>query len=200
MSTNVGAVILAAGSSSRMGQPKQALKVGDTSLLRRAVTAASGAGCSPLIVITGANAEASRSELAGLDVHEAWNSKWESGMGSSISAGINALLEADPQVAAVMIMLCDQPYVTDEVIYRLISEHQSTGKPVVASEYGGGFGVPALFHSSLFNELAGLDGASGAKPVIARHLSETHLVPFPGGEIDIDTPEDYQRLVNTIVG
>jgi molybdenum cofactor cytidylyltransferase len=190
----VGAVVLAAGVSSRMGSPKQTLQYRGESLLRRAALAALGAGCRPVIVVTGANAELSRRELEGLDVQEVLNPLWESGMASSVRAGVEGLLSADADADAAVLLLCDQPHVTAEVISGLMAAHRSTGSTVVASTYGGSFGVPALFSRELFDELARLEGAAGAKQVIKRHAAEAHFLPFPGGEVDVDTPDDFSRL------
>ncbi|HEX8721803.1 MAG TPA: nucleotidyltransferase family protein [Pyrinomonadaceae bacterium] len=190
----VGAVVLAAGSSSRMGRPKQTLSYRGESLLRRAALAALGAGCRPVVVVTGAYAGLSRRELDGLDVREVFNPLWETGMASSIRAGVDGLLGADAGVAAAVFLLCDQPHVTAEVVSGLVSAHRATGRPVVASAYGGGFGVPALFGRALFAELARLEGTAGAKQVIKRHTSEAHFLTLTGGEVDVDTPEDYSRL------
>jgi molybdenum cofactor cytidylyltransferase len=94
-------------------------------------------------------------------------------------------------------MLCDQPHVTAGVISGLVAAHHATGRPVVASTYGGGFGVPAFFSRTLFAELTRLEGLSGAKEVIKRHASEAHFLPFQGGEVDVDTPDDFSRLMAT---
>jgi molybdenum cofactor cytidylyltransferase len=193
----IGAVILAAGSSSRMGSPKQVLQFRGKSLLRHAALAALDAGCSPVIVVTGANAELSRRELDGLDVREALNPRWETGMASSIGAGLEGLLGADPEADAAVLMLCDQPHVTAEIISGLAAAHRVTGRPVIASTYGGSFGVPALFGRPLFAELVRLGGGAGAKQVIQRYASEAHFLPFPGGEVDVDTPDDFSRLSQT---
>jgi molybdenum cofactor cytidylyltransferase len=193
-SAGVGAVILAAGSSSRMGSPKQTLRFRGESLLRRTARAALGAQCRPIIVVTGANAELSRRELDGLDVREVLNTRWETGMASSVRAGAEGILGVVPDAAAAVFMLCDQPYVTAEVISGLINAHRATGSTIVASTYGGNFGVPALFSRVLFDELARLEGAAGAKQVIKRHVAEAHFLPFPGGEVDVDTPDDFSRL------
>jgi len=198
-SMGVGAVILAAGSSSRMGSPKQTLQYGGESLLRRAALAALGAGCRPVIVVTGANAELSRRELDGLDVREVLNTLWETGMASSVRAGVEGLVGADADAAAAVLMLCDQPRVTAEVISALVAAHRANGSAVVASAYGGSFGVPALFGRALFAELARLEGAAGAKQVIKRHASEAHFIPFQGGEVDVDTPDDFSRLTGEAV-
>ena len=194
-STCVGAVILAAGASSRMGSPKQTLQYRGESLLRRAALAALGAGCRPVVVVTGANAELSRRELDGLDVREVLNPLWETGMASSVRAGVEGLLSGDADVDAVVLLLCDQPHVNADIVSGLVAAHRATGSPVVASEYGGSFGVPALFGRTLFAELARLEGAAGAKQVIKRHAAEAHLLPFPGGEVDLDTPDDFSRLI-----
>jgi molybdenum cofactor cytidylyltransferase len=192
---SVGAVILAAGSSSRMGRPKQTLQFQGQSLLRRAALAALGAGCRPVVVVTGASAELSKRELEGLDARAVLNPDWETGMASSIRTGLEDLIQADPNIAAAVFLLCDQPHVTASVLSDLIAAYHTTGKPVIASAYGGGFGVPALFNRTLFAELTRLEGLSGAKEVIKRHASEACFLPFEGGEVDVDTPDDFSRLV-----
>lgn len=195
---SVGAVILAAGASSRMGTPKQILRIAGQSLLRRAALAALDAQCAPVVVVTGAHAEPSRRELDGLRVHEVFNPRWTAGMASSIRRGIEGLLEIDPDASAVILALCDQPHVTAEVISALAAAHRVTRAPAVACTYGGSFGVPALFSRALFGELASIDGSGGAKQVIARHAAHAHFLPFRGGEVDLDTPDDFARLTGRI--
>jgi molybdenum cofactor cytidylyltransferase len=196
-SMNVGAVILAAGSSSRMGRAKQTLQFQGTSLLRRAAVAALDASCRPVVVVTGANAELSRRELDQFDVREAFNPDWESGMGSSVRVGIEDLVNMDADVTAAVLLLCDQPHVTSDVIASLLAAQHTTGRSIIASAYGESFGVPALFNRTLFPELMQLAGSSGAKEIIKRHASEAHFVPFPEGEVDVDTPDDFSRLIAT---
>ncbi|MET0650462.1 MAG: nucleotidyltransferase family protein, partial [Pyrinomonadaceae bacterium] len=149
-----------------MGSPKQTLQYRGESLLRRAALAALGAGLRPVIVVTGTNAELSRRELDGLDVREVLNKRWETGMASSVRAGVEGLLNAAPGADSAVLLLCDQPHLTSEIIHGLVKAHRATGSPVVASTYGGSFGVPALFGRELFAELARLEGAAGAKQVI----------------------------------
>ena len=191
---NVGAVILAAGSSSRMGRPKQTLQFRGMSLLRRAATAALDAKCCPVVMVTGAHAELSRREVDQLDVHEAFNPNWETGMGSSVRAGIERLISINADVAAAVLLLCDQPHVTSAIVSSLLAACHTTGKSIIASAYGESFGVPALFSRTLFTELTQLAGSSGAKEIIKRHASETHFLPFPEGEVDVDTPDDFSGL------
>jgi CTP:molybdopterin cytidylyltransferase MocA/ribosomal protein S18 acetylase RimI-like enzyme len=178
-----------------MGSPKQTLQYRGESLLRRAALAALGAGCYPVIVVTGAYAEVSRREFEGLAVLEVLNPLWETGMASSVRAGVEGLIRAEGDATAAVLLLCDQPHVTSDVISGLVAAHRATGSPVVASTYGGSFGVPALFSRALFAELARLEGEAGAKQVIKRHASETHFLPFPCGEVDVDTPDDFSRLI-----
>jgi molybdenum cofactor cytidylyltransferase len=135
--------------------------------------------------------------LRGLDVLEAENQQWESWMSSSVRVGVEALVTANPRIAAVVLMLCDQPFVTRDVIVRLVRAHYETGCSIVASQYGGSYGVPALFGKAHFAELATLKGAAGAKQTIQKHLRKAHLLPFSEGEIDVDTPGDFARLQST---
>jgi molybdenum cofactor cytidylyltransferase len=158
--TGVGAVILAAGASTRMSIPKQLLRFRGQTLLTRAASVALEAGCRPVVVVTGANAAACRESLRGLDVLEAENQQWESGMSSSIRVGIEALVTPNPRIAAVVLMLCDQPLVTAETVVALVAAHHETGRSIVASRYGGSYGVPALFGKAHFAELATLKGAA----------------------------------------
>jgi len=192
---SIGGVVLAAGSSSRMGRPKQALQYCGQSLLRRASLAALGGGCSPVIVVTGAHAEPSRAELNGLQVREVFNPQWQTGIASSIRTGLDGLLAANPNAAAAVFLLCDQPRVTADVISGLIAAHRGSQRPVIASSYGESFGVPALFGRSLFAQLVRLEGIAGAKHVIEENASDAQFLPFPDGEVDVDTPNDFSRLV-----
>lgn len=196
----VGAVILAAGSSSRMGRPKQTLRFRGESLLRRAAQAALGAGCYPVIVVTGAHSDLSRRELEGLDVREVLNTSWETGMASSVRVGLEGFISTDRDADAAVLLLCDQPHVTADIISGLVAAYRSTGSPIIASTYGGTFGVPALFSRALFAELTRLEGMSGAKEVIRRHTQEAHFLPFRHGEVDVDTPADFSRLIERDVG
>ena len=178
-----------------MGIPKQTLQFQGNSLLRRTALAALDAKCRPIVVVTGAHAGLCRRELDGLDITEAFNADWQTGMASSVRAGIERLVSIDPHVAGTVLLLCDQPHVTSNVISTLLAAHYATGRRVIASAYDGSFGVPALFSRTLFTELTQLEGISGAKEIIKRHASETHFLPFPEGEVDVDTPYDFACLI-----
>ena len=189
----IAIVLLAAGASTRMGSPKQLLTYEGKTLVRRAVETALASVCRPVVVVLGANAFAVGAELE-LPVIVTRNREWETGMGSSIRAGLEAVLAANGDVDAVVVMLCDQPFVTAELIDTLIERGRETGKTIVGTEYRGTRGVPAFFARELFAELCALRGHEGARQIIRSHPDDTAVVPFVGAAIDIDTPQDYEAL------
>lgn len=189
-----GLILLAAGGSTRLGRPKQMLPHRGRSLLRHAAETAVASACRPVVVVLGAQWERMRAELDGLPVRPGVNPHWERGMASSLHAGL-AMLRGDP-LDGVVIMLCDQPAVTSALIDALIAAWERTSAPLAAAEYAGTLGVPALFSRALLPELAALSGAEGAKRVILRHAAEAARVPFPGGEVDIDTVDDLVHLTS----
>lgn len=190
---STGIIILAAGESARMGRPKQLLKYRGKSLLLHAVETAFDLRVVPVVVL-GADAAVIRPQLDEHPVLIAGNSAWREGMGASIRTGLSVLLGAVPKTSAVIFMLCDQPLVSPALLEALIATHQDTGRAIVASEYNGTLGVPALFDRSLFPELLALHGTVGARHIIEAHREQAIGVPFPDGAIDIDTPADYSRL------
>ena len=186
-------MILAAGASTRMGTPKQLLVYNGQTLLRRAAETALASVCCPVVVVLGANAVQVGAELE-LPVIVTRNHEWETGMGSSLRAGFDAVLAADAGVDAVVVLLSDQPFVTADLIDTLIERRRETGKTIVATEYGGARGVPALFARELFTEIQGLSGHEGARQIIRNHPDDTAVVPFAAAAIDIDTPQDFDAL------
>ncbi len=189
---NVAAIVLAAGPSKRMGRPKQLLEFRGEALLKRAASSAVEAGCHPVVVVTGAHADASRRVLGELDVIEAKNEQWKLGISSSVRVGVEAVIPSAPGVDGIVLMLCDQPFVTREIIAGLIKARRKTSRAIIASSYAENYGVPALFSREHFIELIALKGDVGAKHLIQEHLEKVYLVPFPEGKIDIDTPEELE--------
>jgi len=185
---NVAAVILAAGASRRMGQPKQLLPFDGQSLLRRTTAAALTAGCDPVVVALGALRNRLRDELSGLPAIVLDNPDWEQGHGTSMRCGLTAIGTAD----AVMFLVCDQPFLDAEHLKCLIDAWRESGLPMAASAYAGAIGVPALFDASCFADLRQLPPESGAKVLLLRHRERVTTVSFPGGAFDVDTPEDAQ--------
>ena len=187
---SIAAVVLAAGASRRLGEPKQLLRVNGESLLRHSVRVAIEAGCSPVIVVLGAHAERLLPELAGLQTSIIHNSDWQQGMSSSVRAGVSAAKQAED----VLLLVCDQPGISAAALHHLITAHIHAGSPITASSYGSTLGVPAIFAASLFNDLLRLEGDQGARKVIAAHRDHITIVNFPEGAFDVDTPEDAKRL------
>lgn len=189
----IGLIILAAGSSSRLGKPKQNLVFQGSTLLQRSIKAALAADCQQIVVVLGANAPVIEPTIADQPIQIILNKDWEKGMSSSISSGLAALLKTNPQLQSVILMLCDQPFADTSIINQLIQASENK-KNLVASSYNGTIGVPALFDKSYFDELLALKGNEGAKKLLLKYANEVHTVPFPLGMIDIDTIGDYERL------
>lgn len=196
-SNNTGVVILAAGSSSRLGEPKQLLKHEGKSLLQKTMDAAIRSDANPVIVVLGANADQVSKEINKSKTHTIVNSEWEEGMASSVRIGLNELLFISPAAEAVILMVCDQPYISSELITELVNTHKQTGKQIITCNYGETIGPPALFHKSLFNELMELKGDVGARKIIQKHSDGVATISFTKGRIDIDTKEDYDALSNS---
>jgi molybdenum cofactor cytidylyltransferase len=193
-SKRIGAVILAAGGSSRFGQPKQLIPFRGKSFVRRIIDAACEAGCAPVVVVTRSEDEKLHSELDRAGVVIVQNHQWSRGIGSSIRCGIEALMNRSPDVEASVLLVCDQPAVDARIIQRLIALHETTGKTIVASSYADTLGVPALFSRSVFQELLSLDDDAGAKSIVLRNRERVASLSFPEGQIDIDTWEDWEKL------
>ncbi len=189
----IAILILAAGSSARLGTAKQLLPFKETTLLQHTVREALGAGCK-LLVVTGANAAAISEDLEKTHTPCVFNEYWQKGMGASIKKGLLHLLLLHPALQAVIIAVCDQPAVSEALLQNLISLHHASGKNIVACSYAGTAGTPALFAKSFFPHLLQLPDDAGAKAVLKQNASHLALLPFADGRIDIDTPEDYEAL------
>lgn len=192
---NCGILILAAGQSSRLGSPKQLLEYRGDTLIKRTVQTALDAEIGSVTVVLGANADMIEPELIIPGLHLIRNNDWEEGMASSIRAGVNAIREMDPQTDGIMILVCDQPHLNRSVLQHLFRLQKETGLPIAASVYEGLPGTPALFHKSFFPALLGLKGDTGARKLISAFDAQVAKLPFDQGIVDIDTKEDYQKLV-----
>ena len=192
-----GVIVLAAGGSTRLGKPKQLLPYKGASLLQHAVTEAIGAALTPVIVVAGSNAELIKNELTSMPVELVDNANWQSGMASSIVTGLNFLLSRYPEVDGVIFLMSDQPFVNATLLHELLQVHRTTTKLMVASSYNGTVGVPVLFHHSIFPQLLQLTGDEGARKLLQRHIEQVATVSFPQGDIDIDTPGDYENLLRS---
>jgi molybdenum cofactor cytidylyltransferase len=203
-------VILAAGSSSRMGKPKQLLPFNGVPLLQVAVNAAvsladSGSKHSSFEIIAfavlGANSDQIRSEIDFGPCRQLLNDNWQSGMASSITLALTCIKKNEPDTCGVILMMADQPYVTDAVLAEIIGKVEQTGLPIVVSSYPARGsdekipGPPAFFAQELFPELLQLEGDAGARKVVLAHADRVAAIDFPLGAIDIDTEADYASVL-----
>lgn len=193
---NVGIVILAAGGSGRFGKQKQLLILDGKSLVRRAAESALESDCFPVIAVLGANFDLIKNEIEDLECEIVFNDEWNAGLSSSIKKGLSKLLEISPNSSAVIIALCDQPFINSEHFNKLIKKFYESGKPIIASVYDETSGVPALFAKERFPALMNLDGDRGAQEIIKNHPESVEEILLPEAESDIDTPADFEKIKN----
>jgi molybdenum cofactor cytidylyltransferase len=190
-------VVLAAGSSSRLGRPKQLLEFRGKTLLAHAVEAAMECAANEVVVILGANEPEVNKALPAGTFDVLVNDGWNEGMASSVRLALQHVQHKMPQADGMLIVVCDQPFVTAELFNQMLQEQHTTGLPIVACSYAARLGTPALFHLSYFELLAQLQGDTGARKILMEHKARVAVVPFEQGMNDIDTPEAYQRLLTT---
>jgi len=193
---NIGIVILAAGASQRMGRPKQTLVLEDgVSLLRKTVDTALATSLRPVIVVVGANKPEVVPELKGLPVTIVDNAFWKEGMSTSVRVGLAGLFMTQPKLDGVLMLVCDQPYLTASLLEQMVHTYQDSGKKAVACRYQKQWGVPVLVGRDLLAELTHLTGEQGAKPLLKKHMKDVAFVDFDKGIVDIDTPEDVEKFL-----
>lgn len=189
------AIVLAAGSSSRLGKPKQLLRFRGETLLHRTISAARLADCSPILVVTGAHREEVEAEVENVGGCSAvYNPEWRRGLGTSIHAGLVALSRQEHNCEGVLVLACDQPWVDGRALAELLKKRIEEEKTIVATSYAQTQGVPAYFARSHFPKLLALPDNEGAKAVIDQHPDEVALFTFPDAAVDIDTTADYEQL------
>jgi molybdenum cofactor cytidylyltransferase len=187
-----GAVVLAAGGSSRMGgHPKQLLEVDGVPLLTRVVGEALGSGASPVVVVLGAGEERIRPWVAGLAVIVARNPDWAAGLSGSIRAGMAALLGSAPGIEAVLLTPCDQPALSSAIFSRLAAAHRATGR-IACSRFNGRNASPAVFGRGHFAQLQALTGDQGARGMLNGGPDEVDAIDTPALSVDFDTQADYE--------
>jgi molybdenum cofactor cytidylyltransferase len=190
----IAAIILAAGAATRMGRLKQLLPFRGKTLVEHAVTQAREAEFHPIVVVLGADAQAVRNVLAALDVLIVENSRWQSGMGSSIAAGVEYLEASGADSDAAAILLADQPLVTAGHLKEMASLTLQSPASVVAARYGETLGVPALFRRRLFPQLISLPAEAGARALLRDSKLQVASFDLPEAAIDVDTPDDFAAL------
>jgi len=192
----IGAIVLAAGLSRRMGQAKLVMPVGGRAIVRHAVESVLAGGVDSVWVVTGPDVEPIEAALAGLEVQIVVNPAPEEGQASSLRAGIAAL---PASVDAVLIALGDQPSLAPAIIPALLAARRTSAKLILAPRYRDGQGNPVLFKREIFPELLRLTGDQGARPIIRKEPDRVEWVeldlPTPP---DVDTPDDYEKIRATL--
>ncbi len=191
---HLGAIILAAGASNRMGEPKQLLLLDGRPLIVRAAEAALASSAWPVVVVLGAHAEKIRPALARLPVLVVENSAWPEGMASSIRVGIATLQQFSRTLDGALLALCDQPAFSADIIDQLIAAQRTTDRSIVAARYAGRNGAPALFLKEHFLALTALTGEQGARELLNDLPDRVASVELPALAHDLDTPADYAAL------
>lgn len=194
---NTGLIILAAGNSSRMGEPKQLLPFEGKTFLQCTIDAALGSKAGSKVVVLGADKDEIKKSFRADSIPVIHNPEWEKGMASTMQKGLQYLTKFK-KLDQVILVLCDQPFVHSGILDSLIELQESTGKGIVACKYAETLGVPALFTQQYFEEMMGLKSSEGAKKVIYNHLDDVAELDFPKGAVDIDTYEEYEELMSNL--
>lgn len=199
-----GAIVLAAGSSSRMGAHKLLLSLGGRPLVTYAVAAACASTAEPIVVVLGRDSGAVRAALPPGRYMTAENPDYASGMASSLRIGLRALREAAGEVglAGALIALADQPLAGADLFDALLRAAAASTDAIVAASYSGKRGNPVVFPATLFAELEQVEGDEGGRRVIARHRELLRVVEWldPRAALDVDRREDYERVVSLLGG
>lgn len=193
MTSRIGIVVLAAGASTRMGTPKQVLPWAGVTLLEHCTGVALSLKV-PVTVVLGAHETEVRNKVDFSKVDTAVNRNWMEGMGSSIAVGMRRITSNNPNLDAVLILLGDQPFVDHAYLKSLLKAFFQKGTGIVATDYGGSLGVPAVFGKEFFPALLTLKGLTGAKTLL--ETKSAHITAIPGGAktTDIDYPGDYESF------
>ncbi len=199
---SIAAIILAAGASRRLGQPKQLVIHHGETLLARTLRITQSTIGGPVVVVLGASAGQIRSAIDFSNAQIVDNPHWEQGIASSIQAGLNFIEENESAAApteGVLILTCDQPHLTEEHLANLLKEFLMQSGPqqesiIAVSAYAGVVGTPAIFPRSLFANLNALVGDEGARSLLRNPTCRIIQIELPGGELDIDLQDDLQHL------
>jgi molybdenum cofactor cytidylyltransferase len=188
----IAAVVLAAGTSSRMGRNKLLLELGGTTILRRAVDTALEAGLEPVVVVLGHESDRARAELSGSSCTTVVNPEYARGMNTSVAAGVTAV---PGDAAGAVLMLADMPLVDAEMLRALVDRYRDSAAPLVISTYGDVLAPPILYGRALFPELRALDAEACGKQVVKLHRGEAVELSWPATALtDLDVPEDVERV------
>ncbi len=194
--SKIAIAILAAGASSRMGQPKQILKWGDTTLISHCINVCNATSAKETMVVLGANQDAIFPEIKDESVSVIINKHWRLGLGKSIACAAQYCLDSNENSDGLLIVLADQPFVTTHYLNRMIHEFQTTKPDIITTQYASKVkGVPVLFNNTYFKALSQITGDDGAKSIIKSHSNFVKTLTPNFDNVDIDTNGDYNTLL-----
>lgn len=188
-------ILLAAGEASRMGRPKQLLEFHSQTFIERMIHQSAQIAGHQIVLVLGANQQLIKEKINTDHLVVEVNSNWETGMGSSIKAGLKAAIKAFPHCSNLIFSVIDQPFVCSELFSELLRAKLASKKKIVACRYAGTVGVPVLFDIQYFDLLLNLKDNQGAKNILISQSHDLETITFEKGAIDIDTPEDYSNLI-----
>ncbi len=188
----VAAVVLAAGASTRLGQPKQLAPIGGRPALAYTLDALRASSVDRIVLVLGHNADAIAAALDLTDITVVRNDAYAEGQSTSVVAGVKSLGD---DVDAALMVVGDQPLLAPTVVDAIVRAYEQTGGPFIVPVYAGEWGNPVLLARATWPLLDNLKGDTGARPILRKHMDMVLEVPVPGSLLDdIDTPDDYARI------
>lgn len=194
MDHKYGAIILAAGASSRLGSPKQLVQFKGKNLLQHIMDEVNACEHFQTVVVLGAQKDLIIREIILGDATIVFNDQWEQGMSTSIIDGLLDLKSKNSDIAGVLLLVCDQPFVTSDLLRSILNAFISNDKGLAACKYGDIIGTPAMLGSMYFDSLLALTGDRGAGKLLREHITNACIIPFEEGLRDIDTISDLGFL------
>ncbi|HRG42154.1 MAG TPA: nucleotidyltransferase family protein [Saprospiraceae bacterium] len=191
-------LILGAGGSSRLGQAKQLLSFGVSTMLNRIVDVALQSKVGNIYLVLGASYDEVKASIKDTSVHVIHNKNWEKGLSTSIVAGVNEILQQAPSTQGILIMLGDQILILPTHINQVVQVFLAEKCDIVYADYKSDYGPPAIFGIKTFNELLSLEMDQGAKKIIKSGMYKIKSVNIPEGKYDIDTTSDYEQIKGLI--
>lgn len=195
-SANIGVVILAAGSSSRLGRPKQLVEFQNKPLLQHVIDAINPFQFRSSFLVLGSNVDQIQKSINPENVTLLHNENWSEGIASSIRLGVSESIKLNDSLDGILFLLSDQPFVNKELIGELLEKHLNEDQQITACSYKDNIGVPAILGKSFFPHLLELRGDVGAKKIIAQNSANVQCVVFKEGSFDVDTEKDVQELLD----
>ena len=183
--------ILAAGASRRLGRAKQLLCWRGKSLVQHALDTAADTGQKPIFLVVGANQADVVGAVQAEDLTIVPNALWQEGLASSIRSAVE---QAQGRAQALMLLNCDQPQITASALKEMIARFDAAERPLVAAQYNGVVGSPAIFGRIFFGQLLALKGDTGARSILREHEELLTRVDMPAASLDIDTEDDWLTI------